>query len=62
MSAGRGRNASRYRPAGLGLIEVRAGVWQDVVFVNLDGAAPDFAALHAALIDRWAEFEQPLHS
>ena len=44
----------------LGLIEVRSHVWRDVVFVNLSGDAPPFEELHADLIARWAEFDQPL--
>ncbi len=44
----------------LGLIEVRSHIWRDVVFVNISGEAPDFEVMHADLIARWAEFEQPL--
>lgn len=43
----------------LGLIEVRSRVWRDVIFVNLDGTAPPFEEHAAALMERWAEFEQP---
>ena len=46
--------------ATLGLIEVRAHVWRDVVFVNLSGDAPPFETVHADLIARWAEFDQPI--
>ena len=45
----------------LGLWRIRSHVWRDVVFVNVDGAAPDFEDVHGALMARWAEFEQPLH-
>ena len=45
----------------LGLIEVRAHVWMDVVFINLSGDAPAFEDLHADLIARWAEFDGHLH-
>lgn len=45
----------------LGLVRVRSHVWRDVVFVNIDGSAPDFETAHAALIERWREFEQPVH-
>ncbi|WP_413719659.1 aromatic ring-hydroxylating oxygenase subunit alpha [Silicimonas sp. MF1-12-2] len=45
----------------LGLIEVRSHVWMDVVFVNLSGDAPEFAELHAELIERWAEFDVPIY-
>jgi phenylpropionate dioxygenase-like ring-hydroxylating dioxygenase large terminal subunit len=44
----------------LGLIEVRSHVWRDVVFVNLSGDAAPFEDIHADLIARWAEFDQPL--
>ena len=45
----------------LGLIEVRAHVWRDVVFVNVSGDAPDFAEYAADVMARWAEFDQPLY-
>lgn len=45
----------------LGLIPVRSHIWRDVVFVNLDGTAPDFTDQHAELIARWADFDSPLH-
>lgn len=48
-------------PATLGLIEVRSHIWRDVVFINVSGDAPDFAEVHADLLQRWAEFEQPHH-
>lgn len=45
----------------LGLVEVRSHIWMDVVFVNLSGTAPDFAADKAALLERWADIDQPLY-
>ena len=45
----------------LGLIPIRSHVWMDVVFVNVDGAAPPFEEAHADLLARWSEFDQPLH-
>ncbi|MBO6853393.1 MAG: aromatic ring-hydroxylating dioxygenase subunit alpha [Marivivens sp.] len=45
----------------LGLIEVRSHIWRDVVFVNIDGNAAPFEEVHADLITRWAEYEQPLY-
>lgn len=46
----------------LGLFEVRAEVWMDMVFVNLSGAAPDFSTYAKALTERWHEFAgQTLH-
>jgi len=44
----------------LGLNEIRSHIWRDVVFINLSGGAAPFEQAHAALIARWAEFEQPL--
>lgn len=46
--------------AGLGLVEVRATMFLDVVFVNLSGSAPDFEDYAADLKSRWAEFDQPI--
>ncbi|SEW29381.1 Phenylpropionate dioxygenase, large terminal subunit [Cognatiyoonia koreensis] len=45
----------------LGLIRIASHVWQDVVFVNVDGNADPFDVMHADLLARWAEFDQPLH-
>lgn len=47
--------------AQLGLIEIRAHVWRDVVWINLSGDAPDFERAMAGVMTRWAEFEQPLY-
>ncbi|MEM6276332.1 MAG: aromatic ring-hydroxylating dioxygenase subunit alpha [Pseudomonadota bacterium] len=46
-------------PSTLGLIEVRSHLWRDVVFVNVLGDAPPFEKVHADLMARWAEFDQP---
>ncbi len=45
----------------LGLFRVRSYVWRDVIFVNVDGNAPAFEEAHGSLMQRWAEFDQPLH-
>lgn len=45
----------------LGLFRINAHVWQDVVFVNIDGTADPFEVVHADLLARWAEFDQPLN-
>ena len=45
----------------LGLFRVRAHVWQDVVFVNIDGKAAPFEEVHADLLERWSEFERPIY-
>ena len=46
--------------ATLGLIEIRSHIWRDVVWINVSGTAAPFEEVHADLIARWAEFEQPL--
>lgn len=45
----------------LGLIEIRSHIWRDVVFVNISGDAAPFEEIHAELIARWAEFDQPMY-
>ncbi|MEN8710223.1 MAG: aromatic ring-hydroxylating dioxygenase subunit alpha [Paracoccaceae bacterium] len=45
----------------LGLIEVRSHIWFDVVWINASGDAPDFEEVHADLLHRWREFDQPLY-
>ena len=45
----------------LGLIEIRSHTWRDVVFVNVDAQAAPFEEMHADLINRWAEFDQPMY-
>ncbi|WP_108862125.1 aromatic ring-hydroxylating dioxygenase subunit alpha [Ruegeria sp. Alg231-54] len=44
----------------LGLIRVRSYVWRDVIFVNVDGTAPEFEEVHGALLERWEEFDKPV--
>ncbi len=58
---GPGQNAhEEIRRDELGLIEVRSKVWRDVIFVNMDGKAPEFDDYARALIERWREFDQPI--
>ncbi|MEM6407216.1 MAG: aromatic ring-hydroxylating dioxygenase subunit alpha [Pseudomonadota bacterium] len=45
----------------LGLIEMRSHVWRDVVFINVSGSAAPFEEVHADLIARWSEFDQPMY-
>ena len=45
----------------LGLIEVRSHIWFNTVFVNIDGNAAPFEEVHADLIARWADFDQPMY-
>ncbi len=45
----------------LSLFRVRSFVWRDIIFVNVDSAAPEFEEVHADLIERWKEFDQPVY-
>jgi len=45
----------------LGLIEVRSHQWLGIVFVNMDGQAPDFETYAGDAIRRYARFDQPLY-
>ena len=45
----------------LGLTEIRSHLWRDVVWVNVDGQAPEFETAMKPVMDRWAEFERPLY-
>jgi phenylpropionate dioxygenase-like ring-hydroxylating dioxygenase large terminal subunit len=45
----------------LGLIEIRSAVWHNVIFVNVSGEAPEFADYAAGAMERWGEFDHPLH-
>ncbi|PVA12022.1 (2Fe-2S)-binding protein [Pelagivirga sediminicola] len=45
----------------LGLNEVRAHVWRDVVWINLSGDAPEFETAMSHIIERWRDFDLPLH-
>ena len=45
----------------LGLIEIRSHIWQDIIFINLSGNAPDFDEYAGKLLQRWGEFEQPAY-
>ena len=47
--------------ATLGLIEIRSHIWRDVVWVNVDGQAPEFEVDMKPVMDRWAKFERPLY-
>ncbi len=47
--------------ATLGLIEIRSHIWRDVVWVNVDGQAPEFEVAMKPVMDRWAKFERPLY-
>ena len=45
----------------LGLTEIRSHLWRDVVWVNVDGQAPEFETAMKPVMDRWVEFERPLY-
>ena len=45
----------------LGLTEVRSHIWFNTVFINVDGKADPFEVVHADLLDRWKEFDQPMY-
>ena len=45
----------------LSLFSIRSYVWQDVVFVNIDGKAAPFEQAHAHLLERWQEFDKPTY-
>ncbi|MGB7260887.1 MAG: aromatic ring-hydroxylating dioxygenase subunit alpha [Albidovulum sp.] len=45
----------------LGLFRIRSYVWRDVIFVNVSGTADPFETVHADLIARWGEFDQPMY-
>ncbi|MFK7893606.1 MAG: aromatic ring-hydroxylating dioxygenase subunit alpha [Granulosicoccus sp.] len=44
----------------LGLVSIRSYVWRDVIFVNISGDAPAFEEVHADILSRWNEFDQPV--
>ncbi|NNC35860.1 MAG: aromatic ring-hydroxylating dioxygenase subunit alpha [Acidimicrobiales bacterium] len=46
----------------LGLFTIRTHVWLGVVFVNVSGNAPAFEKEHDHLLNRWSEFNKPLHA
>lgn len=45
----------------LGLLEVRSHIWNNVVFINMTGDAPDFEIVHAEMLERWREFDTPVY-
>ena len=47
--------------ATLGLVEIRSHVWMDVVWINVSGDADPFEEAHAALLQRWREFDHPVY-
>lgn len=45
----------------LGLVEIHTHVWRGIVWVNINGNAPPFGQAMQDVIQRWAEFNQPMH-
>lgn len=43
----------------LGLVKLPSHVYMDVIFVNINGNAAPFEEIHADLLQRWADFDQP---
>ena len=48
--------------AELPLMKVRSYLWRDVIYVTLEDDTPDFEIYAGDLMQRWAEFEQPVYS
>jgi phenylpropionate dioxygenase-like ring-hydroxylating dioxygenase large terminal subunit len=46
----------------LSLYDIRCHVWLGVVFVNISGDALAFEDEHANLLERWKDFDKPLHA
>ena len=44
----------------LGLFAIASHVYMDTVFVNVSGTADPFDVVHADLLERWKEFDQPM--
>lgn len=44
----------------LGLFTVRSHVWNDIIFINVSGDAPEFEDYASDLLERWKEFDQPI--
>ncbi len=45
----------------LGLVELRSHVWRDVVWINVSGDAPPFEEAMRDAMERWRDFDLPLH-
>ncbi|MFT4715261.1 MAG: choline monooxygenase [Paracoccaceae bacterium] len=45
----------------LGLTEIRSYVWRDVIFVNVDGKAPEFEVYAAPIMARMRHHDKPLY-
>lgn len=45
----------------LGLTPIRSSVYREIVFVNVDGKAPDFEVTAAGLLERMKDHDKPLY-
>ncbi|MEP1519108.1 aromatic ring-hydroxylating dioxygenase subunit alpha [Ascidiaceihabitans sp.] len=45
----------------LGLVEIRSHIWMDVIWINISGDAEPFETVNADLLERWSEFDKPIH-
>ena len=45
----------------LGLTQIRSHLWRDVVWINVNGNSMDFTSAMSGAINRWSDFEQPIH-
>lgn len=59
---GPGQNThAAVKMADLGLLRIRAHIWRDIIFINVDGQAPDFEIANADLLERWKEVDVPVY-
>ena len=42
----------------LGLLEIKNHIWQNIIWVNINGNAPNFEEHMSVAISRWSEFNQ----
>ena len=42
----------------LGLLEIKSYIWQNIIWVNINGNAPNFEEHMSVAISRWSEFNQ----
>jgi choline monooxygenase len=45
----------------LGLVEIRSHIYLGVVFVNLSGDAAPFEEMFAGMLERWRDYDHPVH-
>ena len=42
----------------MGLLEIKSYIWQNIIWVNINGNAPNFEEHMSVAISRWSEFNQ----